>query len=492
MKFYRVIVWLLRVFSHFYFIEVRSLRPDRIPRSGPVILAANHPASILDAILLAIQTSRQIHFLARSNLFKNRLVGGLLYQLGAIPVYRAHETQDPGRHNIAAFDKVYELFERGGCLGLFPEGRNSPPGQVAELRTGGARMALGAEERNNYRLGLTIVPAGLNYEHRELFMSSALLRFGPPMRVSEYAHLHKIDPEAAVRRLTADLQKSLRQQAEHVEDQQVVTLAKDLAEALDYSLAPLSPDGAGTEAAEIKPRSRIKKLVWKLLEWYRPDPSAASDPFETRATNRKQLTAVLLQVASSNPSGLAVLRRQVDRYQDHLRQAELSHAVRRLLNKPVRQRLIRLRMTIYAIAMAPVALFGLVHNIVPYLVTKYTARLARQEPIRAFAYFGVGFLAFTITYAGLGCWLWYFAGMNWKWALAYPALLPPAGFAALHYRRNILVYRDHILVRTFFWNRAELFWLLHRERREVLNCFEELEADLRSSHNPDPSPTGPL
>jgi glycerol-3-phosphate O-acyltransferase/dihydroxyacetone phosphate acyltransferase len=490
MKLYRVIVWLLRVFSRLYFIEVRSQRPDRIPDSGPVILAANHPASVLDAILLAVETRRQIHFLVRSSLFQNRFVSGLLYQLGAIPVYRSHETRDSGRRNMAAFDKVYELFERGGCLGLFPEGRNSPPGQVAELRTGGARMALGAEERNNYRLGLTIVPVGLSYEHRELFMSSALLRFGPPVRVSDYARLHKGDPETAVRRMTADLQELLRQQAMHVEDQQVDKLAGDLAEALEYRLEPLDADEQESDTQQTNPRLWIKRWVWKLMEWYRPDPAADADPFETREKNRQQISAVLLRAAARNPSALAPLRRQVDRYQDHLHQAELSHAVKRLLNKPVRQRLIRLQMTFYAIAMSPVALFGLVHNIVPYMFTKYTARLARQEPIRAFAYFGVGFLAFTVTYAAFGFWLWYFAGMSWKWAFAYLALLPPAGFAALHYRRNILVYRDRILVRTFFWNQEELLWLLRRERREVINRFRELEANLRTDPDPNPSAGG--
>jgi hypothetical protein len=230
--------------------------------------------------------------------------------------------------------------------------------------------------------------------------------------------------------------------------------------------------------------------VWKLLEWYRPDPAADADPFETREKTRKQISAILLRTAGRNPSALAPLRRQVDRYQDHLLQAELSHTVKRLLNKPVHQRLIRLQMTFYAIAMAPVALFGLVHNIVPYMFTKYTPRLVRQEPIRAFAYFGVGFLAFTTAYAGFGFWLWYFAGMTWKWALAYLALLPPAGFAALHYRRNLLVYRDRILVRTFFWNQEELLRLLRRERREVIHRFRELETDLRTDPDPNPSAGG--
>lgn len=477
MTLYRVTIWLLRIFSRLYFIEVRSQHPERLPEAGPVILAANHPASTLDAILLAMQTRRQIHFLAQSRLFKNRIVGGFLRRVGAIPVYRAQETEEHGRRNIAVFDKVYELFEKGGCLGLFPEGRNSPPGQVAQLRTGGARMALGAEQRNNYSLGLKIIPVGLNYEHRELFMSSALLRFGPPIQVSEYAELHRNDPAEAVRSLTADLQESMREQAMHVEDKQTDELAEDLSGVLGHSPEPLAPDEPKTDP---KPQSGIKKWIWKLLEWYRPDPGEASDPFETRVKNRKQLTDILSKAASSHPSKVTALRRQADRYKDHLHQTELSRAVKQSLENPVRERLIRLRMTLYALLMAPVALFGLVHNIVPYLLTKYLPRLAGQEPIRVFAYFGVGFLAFTATYLLLGFWLWYFAGMSWKWVLCYLAILPPTGFAALHYRRNILIYRDKILVRTFFWNHEELVRLLRRERQEVINRFKEIEEAIRS------------
>lgn len=478
MKLYRLAVRLLKIFSYLYFIEVRAQYPDRIPESGPVILAANHPASVLDAILLAMQTRRQIHFLAKSGLFKNRIMGNLLKKVGAIPVYRSQDTGGHGKTNITVFDKVYELFEKGGCLGLFPEGRNSPPGRVAELRTGGARMALGAEERNNYSLGLKIVPVGLNYEHLGMFMSSALLRFGKPIQVADYAKLHSNDPANAIKKLTADLQESLRQQAMYAEDEHTSELADDLYKAMGYSVSPLSEGEGKDETSEAKTQSRLKRLVWKILEWYKPDPPETADPFETRERNRRYLIEILAKAAAENPSEVGALRRQVDLYKDHLRQAELSHAVKQSLDRPVRERLIRLRMTVYALAMAPVALFGLIHNIVPYMVTKYTARLIREEPIRAFAYFGIGFLAFGLAYAAFGFWLWYFAEMNWKWVIVYLALLPPAGFAVLRYRRNIVMYRDKILVRTFFWNQQELVRLLRRERSDLIARFKELEAEL--------------
>ncbi|MFP4159090.1 MAG: 1-acyl-sn-glycerol-3-phosphate acyltransferase [Desulfobacterales bacterium] len=476
MKLYSVIVWILRTFSHLYFTGVRCLHLERIPESGPVILAANHPASVLDAILLAIHTRRQIHFLVRSSLFKNRLLGSLLLAMGAIPVYRAQEEKDYGKRNEAVFDKVYELFERGGCLGLFPEGRNSPVGQVAEIRTGGARMALGAEERNNYRLGLTIVPVGITFEHRELFMSEVLLRFGPVIRVADYAELHRKDPAGAVRQLTDDLQRLMRAQTMHVEDKQVRELAYDLAGVMGYGDFADNSGAGRHEGSGTGRQSLLKRLVWRILDWYTPEVKDASDPLEKRIKNREHLAEVLAKAAADDPAIVSALRRRVDRYRDHLHQTRLTRTEKRSLDEPVRERLIRLRMTVYALVMAPVALFGLVHNIAPYLFTKFTARLAKDEAIRAFAYFGLGFLAFILAYGGFGFWLWYSASMNWKWILVYLALLPPAGFAALRYRRSILLYRDKILVRGLFWNEDELVELLKRERRGIRERFEELAA----------------
>lgn len=153
MTLYRLLIWLLRVFSYLYFVEVRVLNPERMPKYGPVILAANHPTSILDAILLALHTRRQIHFLAKSALFRNRLIGALLHRLGAIPVYQAHEIEAHENRNIGVFEEVYKLFERGGCLGLFPEGQNSPAGKVTELRTGAPEWPWGPRRGINSSLG---------------------------------------------------------------------------------------------------------------------------------------------------------------------------------------------------------------------------------------------------------------------------------------------------------------------------------------------------
>ncbi|MDX1587895.1 MAG: 1-acyl-sn-glycerol-3-phosphate acyltransferase [Oleiphilaceae bacterium] len=473
MRLYRSFVRFLRFFNHLYFVEIRTSGAERMPESGPVIVAANHPSSILDAILLSTQFRRPIHYLARSGLFKRAFLASLFRQLGAIPVYRAHESEDARAQNERVFQKVYELFESGGCVGIFPEGHNSPQGQVSAIRPGAAKLALSAEARNDYRLGLVIVPVGLNAENRDLFMSSVLLRIGEPIRVADYADLNESDPQEAIRKLTADVQEALRRQALHVEDRQQAQLVEDLAEAFGYELS-LSQQPE-LEAVEQRPvaEGRFRRWLWRMLDWYRPSANATAEGFEGRIHGRQYISDVVTRAARNDPQALAALRREVDRYKDHLSQTRLSEDLSHQLDAPVKERLIRSRMTLYALLMAPVALYGLVHNVVPYQLSQWLPRLSSDAAVRAFAYFGVGVLAFTISYALYGVWLWR-GGMAWEWVLGYLATLPPAGFATLRYRRNIVAYRRKILVRTFFWNQEELIRLLRRERQAMFDHFRAL------------------
>ncbi|MDZ7748673.1 MAG: 1-acyl-sn-glycerol-3-phosphate acyltransferase [Halofilum sp. (in: g-proteobacteria)] len=206
-----------------------------------------------------------MRYLARSGLFRWPLLATLFRQVGAIPVYRRDEGAEHTRRNAETFEKVYELFEAGGCVGIFPEGRSSPAGRVGRLRSGAARMALGVEARNGYALGLQIVPVGITFESRELLMSAVLLRFGTPIAVADYADLHRRAPDAAIRQLTADLQRALQRQTLHIEDRQTGEMAADLAAVLGAVREPAP--AAAVDDACVAPGARAplaKRWLWRL------------------------------------------------------------------------------------------------------------------------------------------------------------------------------------------------------------------------------------
>jgi len=469
MRLYDIAMRAMRVLVNLYFVEVRASGRSRVPVRGPLILASNHPGSILDAIVLSAQVPRRIRYLAKSGLFAHPIMATLFRSLGAIPVYRPDEAADYAQRNLSMYKQVFDCLGQGGCIGIFPEGRNSPRAQVAEVRTGVARMALGAEAHSGWKLGLVIVPVGVNFEHRELLMSDVLLRFGQPIAVADYKSRYSDGPEAAVRELTNRIQAALRRQALHLNDRRLEQLVNDLAAVCGPELTP----PADTVEAGPPLGNRFKRALWRMLSWYHRSSRQAGYALEGRILSRQYIAQVLSRAVESAPRQVDALRSHVERYKDHLGQTNLRLAAAGSLAEPVKEKLLRLRMTLFAVLMAPVALFGLVHNIVPYLFIKFVPRAFVDPAIRAFAYFGIGAIAFTASYGLIGYWLSQQA-LSIPQTLTYLAALPPTGFAALGYRRTIVVYRNKILLRTALWNNVELIRLLQHERQALLGRFRAL------------------
>jgi glycerol-3-phosphate O-acyltransferase / dihydroxyacetone phosphate acyltransferase len=184
--------------------EVQGL--ERLPREGPVLICANHPSALADAIVLQAVVPRAIHPLARSGLFRNPLLRPLLALIGAVPVYRKQDAPvTPGR-NADLFERCYERLAEGGVLLIFPEGETHADSQLRPFRTGAARIALGALERNGR--APQVIPVGLNFSELGRFRGSVLVNVGAPLPV---ARQPDETPEAAAQRVTAELRAALEQ-----------------------------------------------------------------------------------------------------------------------------------------------------------------------------------------------------------------------------------------------------------------------------------------
>jgi len=116
-----------RALFRFYF-RWRVCNPERVPKSGPVILACNH-ASFLDPPLVGADLRRPISYLARASLFRFPPLAAILRSWEVIPVDRDGGT---GR----GLKTILERLERGGAIILFPEGTRTPDGQLQPARSG--------------------------------------------------------------------------------------------------------------------------------------------------------------------------------------------------------------------------------------------------------------------------------------------------------------------------------------------------------------------
>jgi hypothetical protein len=101
------------------------------------------------------------------------------------------------------FARAREVLHRGGGIAIFPEGTTHDDSQLRELKTGAARIALGANAAS-----MTVVPTGIYYTAKQLFRSSALVLFGEPIQVQPL-HVEGEPPIAEVERLTAAIDAGL-------------------------------------------------------------------------------------------------------------------------------------------------------------------------------------------------------------------------------------------------------------------------------------------
>lgn len=209
MIFYNFIKLILRIATNIFFEEIEIHNIKNVPTEGPILIAANHPSSIMDALVLGVKTPRKIHYIGHSGLFSNPISKKFLYAMGIIPVYRRFDNPDNMNKNDDMFRAAYTILEEGKCIGIFPEGTSQTVRKVLKLKTGTARIALGAEKQNDFNLGVTIIPLGLYFTARHRFRSNVLLNFGKPIIVSEFKKDYLADEYDGVHLLTDKISSEL-------------------------------------------------------------------------------------------------------------------------------------------------------------------------------------------------------------------------------------------------------------------------------------------
>ena len=124
---YRVGWLLFRALFATYF-RWKVYNPERVPLTGPVILAANH-ASFLDPPLIGAGLHRPLSYLARESLFDLPFMRGLLTSWRCIPVDR----EGGGARGLRL---IFDRLRLGNAILLFPEGTRSKDGQLQPARSG--------------------------------------------------------------------------------------------------------------------------------------------------------------------------------------------------------------------------------------------------------------------------------------------------------------------------------------------------------------------
>ena len=200
---------LLKAYARFalrlYCRKVVINKPEWLQASGPLLIAANHPNSFLDGIILTTLFQKPIYSLARGDAFKQKKWNRLLRALHLLPVYRTSEGVENLSHNYTTFDACKNVFARNGIVLIFCEGRCINEWHLRPLKKGTARLALSAWEKG---LDVTVLPLGFNYSPFRKWGKTVHLNFGTPLSKESITSL---DTEGKqLLQFNAQLKSSLR------------------------------------------------------------------------------------------------------------------------------------------------------------------------------------------------------------------------------------------------------------------------------------------
>lgn len=165
--------WAQLIFSVLF--GIRAYGQRNVPRTGGVILASSHQ-SYLDPVIVGVGLERQIHIMARENLFRNGLFRRLIESLNAFPVER-------NSADLAAMHEAIRRLRAGSVLLLFPEGTRTRSGEIGRLQPGLGILA--------FRSAAAVVPVSIQGAFRcwprgrRVFRPGQIrVMFGRPLRVS--------------------------------------------------------------------------------------------------------------------------------------------------------------------------------------------------------------------------------------------------------------------------------------------------------------------
>ena len=167
---YEVVRSLTTIYALIFF-RATCISSDKVPQSGPIILAPNH-FSHMDHFFIGAFVRRKVRFMAKSQMFKRPLQFVFTHG-GVFPVRR-------GARDVEAFRTAHSVLERGGALCMYCEGGRSRTGALAEqAKPGIGRIAL--------ETGVPVVPIAIHGSShvrnwRKLQFPKVVVQYGDPIR----------------------------------------------------------------------------------------------------------------------------------------------------------------------------------------------------------------------------------------------------------------------------------------------------------------------
>ena len=223
-RFAWVLMWIT---FKIFFRRIDLIGLQKLKSGNPSIIIANHPASFLDAMVLAVFLKRSIHFYVRGDIFEHPLAYKVLTMLHMIPIYSMEHGIRNMSKNKRTFERGRHLLEQGKLLLIFPEGFSRQSKQLEPFKKGAARVALQTAFEGVGVKNLSIQTVAINYSYHNLG-SNLLIRLGDALSITGYEKQYEEFPAMAIAKLTKEMSSVFQENVIHIEDGSRTDVAESL------------------------------------------------------------------------------------------------------------------------------------------------------------------------------------------------------------------------------------------------------------------------
>lgn len=396
--------------NHIYYRHFYILNQENIPKKGePTIVIANHQNGVMDAMAILhtmSQDRRQPVFIARGDIFKKDGVAKILRFLKIMPTFRTRDgNRDDVRSNIALYERAARVLKDGGTIVIFPEATHQHGHFMNTFKKGFCRIAFSAEEINDFKLGVKVLPLNIHYSNYFNFRSDLMVTVGEPFTYEEFFDLYKEHPNDAYLALN---EKARARVKEITPDIDIPEYYNEI-EALTQMMS--------------EPLLKHKGLKTSYL----PNQKDAA----------MTIIANLKQFKDNEPDQFEILMQQTREYTTLLQQRGLHHWV-------INRKLSLFRFIVRSLLMVvslPLFIFGYINNLIPFAITKRFANKAKDPMLRSsFQYVSSTVATFPIYYLLLLGIVWIISKKFWI----------ALGYVVLTFLTALFVHYYKIAIRKFY------------------------------------------
>jgi len=327
-----------------------------------------------------------------------------------------------------------------GAFLIFPEGVSTGDRILEKIKTGAARIGFGAETKNNFQLGVKIIPVGLSYSDVIKFRSDVFVRFGKPIVLGDYKESFMADEKQTINHVTNEIETALNKLTTNVSELEIT----DLVECLELIYKKELIQEMGLELKNKQDDFSVTKGLINAVEWYQ----------------------------EKYPEKVNHFRLMVARYMDRLDRLNISES----FLGPGGQELTllnRLKALSFLVLGFPIFLWGLLHNYLPYKFPRWiTGKMktfkSQIAPVKMLAGIPVFILYYMIILSFIQ---WYFGvtAITVLWGLS----IIPSGNFVLTYLDGFNGYRQHLRFISLFYKERGLIFELIQERIKIIDFINK-------------------